>query len=55
MREGHSAENFAILRRIALNLWRRDKPPQASLKNRRLLAGWDVSYLGKTLGIQVLA
>jgi predicted transposase YbfD/YdcC len=55
MREGNSAENFAILRRIALNLLRQDKTTQASLKNRRLLAGWDVNYLGKILGIQVSA
>jgi predicted transposase YbfD/YdcC len=55
MREGNSAENFAILRRIALNLLRQDKTTQASLKNRRLLAGWDVNYLGKILGIQALA
>ena len=55
MREGNSAENFSILRRISLNLLRQDKTTKAGLKNRRLLAGWDVDYLEKILGIQALA
>ena len=52
MRERNSAENFSILRRIALNLIRQDKTTQAGIKNRRLLAGWDQQYRQKILGIQ---
>ena len=52
MREGNAAENFSILRRIALNLIRQDKTTKAGVKNRRLLAGWDEKYREKILGMQ---
>ena len=55
MREGNSAENFSILRRIALNLIRPDKSVKAGVKNRRLMAGWDDAYRQKLLGIQAVA
>lgn len=55
MREGNSAENFAILRRIVLNLLRQDKTTKAGIKNRRLLAGWSDEYRQHILGIQPLA
>ena len=49
MRKGNSPENFAILRRIALNLVRRDISSKFSLKARRKAAGWNDSYLEKLL------
>jgi len=55
MREGNSAENFSILRRITLNLLRQDKTAKAGVKNRRLLAGWNAEYRERILGIQALA
>ncbi len=55
MREGNSAENFSILRRIVLNLVRQDKSQNVGVKNRRLLAGWDDAYRQKLLGIQAVA
>ena len=55
MREGNAAENFSILRRIALNLLRQDKSVKAGMKNRRLLACCDDVYREKLLGIQALA
>ena len=55
MREGNSAENFSILRRITLNLVRQDKSIKAGVKNRRLVAGWDDAYRQKLLGMQALA
>ncbi len=55
MREGNSAENFSILRRIALNLFRQDKSVKAGIKNRRLLACCDDAYRQKLLGIQAMA
>lgn len=55
MREGNSAENFSILRRIALNLIRQDKSVKVGVKNRRLMAGWDDAYREKLLGMQAIA
>lgn len=49
MRKGHSPENFAILRRLAMNLVRRDKSSKSSLKARRKAAGWSDSYLERLL------
>lgn len=47
-RNGHGAENFSRLERIALNLLRMDKTKKGSLKIKRLIAAWDEQYL-KTL------
>ena len=44
-RKGHSAENLAIVRRIALNLLKQDKTKKCGIKCRRKAAGWDHSYL----------
>ncbi len=41
LRKGHSAQNFAILRRIALNLLKQDKTTKLGIKNKRLKAAWD--------------
>ena len=46
----HAAQNFAILRRIALNLLRQDRTSKASLKNRRMLACANDRYLVRILG-----
>jgi predicted transposase YbfD/YdcC len=45
VRVGHAAENFAVLRPIALNLLRQDHSVNAGLKAKRLKAGWDQAYL----------
>jgi len=49
MRKGNSPENFAILRRIALNLVKRDTSSKFSLKARRKAAGWNNAYLEQLL------
>lgn len=49
VRVGHAAENFAVLRHIALNLLRQDHSVKAGIKARRLKAGWDEAYLLKLL------
>jgi len=49
IRKAHGAENFAILRHIALNLLEKEKTAKVGMKNKRLLAGWDNSYLEKVL------
>ncbi len=50
-RQGHAAQNFSLLTRIALNLLKQDKSSQRGVKGKRLKAGWDHSYLLKVLGI----
>ena len=47
MRAGHSPENMAILRKIALMLVRRDIGSKKSLKRRRKIANYDDNYLQK--------
>jgi predicted transposase YbfD/YdcC len=48
-RTGYSAENFARLRRIALNLLQREKKLKRGIKGKRLNAAWDHDYLLKIL------
>lgn len=49
IRKGHAAENFSRLRRIALNLLRRETTKKRGIKGKRLLAGWNHDYLLKLL------
>jgi predicted transposase YbfD/YdcC len=46
-RKDHSAENFSRLRRIALNLLRRETSKKRGIKGKRLNAAWDHDYLLK--------
>jgi len=48
-RTGYSAQNFAIINRIALNLLKNDKSKKRSIKGKRLDAGWDNDYLIRIL------
>jgi len=50
-RAGYAAENLATLRRLALNLLKRDKTKRRGLKGKQLNAGWDHAYLLQLLGI----
>jgi predicted transposase YbfD/YdcC len=49
VRAGHADHNFAILRRIALNLLRQEKTAKSSIHTKRLKAGWNTDYLEKVL------
>lgn len=49
LRKGNGAQNFAVLRHIALNLLRREKTAKCSIHSKRLKAGWDSEYLFKVL------
>lgn len=48
-RIGHSAHNLAIIRHLVLNLLRQETSLKASLRQKRLRAGWDETYLVKVL------
>jgi len=50
-RNKHAAQNFAIIRKIALNLLKKEDSNKLSLKTKRLKAGWDNKFLIKILQI----
>jgi predicted transposase YbfD/YdcC len=50
-RTGYAAENLATLRRLALNLLRREKTKRRGIKGKQLNASWDHAYLLRLLGI----
>ena len=49
IRQGHAAENFSRLSRIALNLLKAETTCKVGLKSKRLRCGWDHDYLLKVL------
>ena len=49
LRKGNGAQNFAVLRHIALNLLKQEETSKCGIKNKRLKAGWDLDYLRKVL------
>lgn len=51
VRKGHGAENLSRLRRITLNLLKKEKTVKVGIKGKRLKAGWDEKYLLKVLKI----
>ena len=49
VRAGHGDENLAVMRRIALNLLKRDKTVKVGIRSKRLKAGRNDRYLLKLL------
>jgi predicted transposase YbfD/YdcC len=49
VRKDYAPENFAVIRQIALNLLKQEKSARTGIKTKRLMAGWDNSYLAKLL------
>jgi predicted transposase YbfD/YdcC len=50
-RTGYAAENLATLRRLALNMLRREKSKKRGIKGKQLNASWDHAYLLRLLAI----
>lgn len=48
-RKNHSAENFAIVRHVALNILKKEKSSKLSIRRKRLVAGWNPDYLEKLI------
>ncbi len=49
IRKGHADANFSILRRTALSMLKNETSAKVGIKNKRLTAGWDETYLEKVL------
>lgn len=48
-RKDNAAENFNIIRKMALNIIRNKKDGKKSLRRKRLMAAWDIDYLENLL------
>lgn len=51
IRQGHAAENAALLRRLALSILKQDTWFTNSLRCKRLRAGWETSTLEHLLAV----
>lgn len=51
IRIGNSAENLSWIRKMALNLLKKETTAKVGIKNKRLNAGWDNKYLLKIINI----
>ena len=49
LRQGHADANFSILRRAALALLKNEPTAKVGIKNKRLIAGWNETYLQQVL------
>jgi predicted transposase YbfD/YdcC len=50
---GNAAENFSTITKIALNLLKNENSKKRSIKNKRLLCGWDEDFLAKIVFKQI--
>jgi hypothetical protein len=55
VRDRTAARNFALVRKIALNLIAQDRSTQASLRGRRKKAAWDDDYMLQIIANQAHA
>ncbi len=44
VRRGHAEANFAIIRRLTLNMLKANKTAKVGIKNKRLKAAWDLKF-----------
>lgn len=52
VRRDHAAENFSLVKKMALNLLKADTSEKLGVPNKRKLAGWSPEYLLKILGVK---
>lgn len=52
VRKGNAAENFSTIRRIALNLLKKENSRKVGIKTKRKKCGWSNNYLLKVLSLQ---
>lgn len=53
IRTGYAQQNFALMRKITLNLLKQEMTIKVGIKGKRLNAGWDTNYLLEVLGIKM--
>lgn len=53
VRSGHAAQNLGTLRRLALNLLKREKTKKRGIKGKQRNAAWDHRYLLRLLGVNL--
>jgi predicted transposase YbfD/YdcC len=51
VRKDHAPENFAVMRRIALNLLRKEKTAKGGIQAKRLQCAWDENYFFKVISV----
>lgn len=51
VRKDHAPQNLAILRRIALNLLRKEKTAKGGIQAKRLLCAWNDQYFLKVMSL----
>ena len=44
IRQGHAAQNLALLRKLALTLFKNEKTLKTSIAQKKKVAGWDHAY-----------
>jgi predicted transposase YbfD/YdcC len=52
VRKGNAAENFSALRRVALNLLKKENSKKIGIKTKRKKCGWGNQYLLKVLSLE---
>lgn len=53
VRTGHATQNLGTLRRLALNLLKREPTKKRGIKGKQKNAAWDHAYLLKLLGVEI--
>lgn len=51
VRKGYADQNFSLIRKVALNLIRKNEGGKHGIKNKRMRAGWDDEFLKEILKI----
>jgi len=55
VRAGNAAENFSMLRQLALSLLKQRTEAKCGIRARRLMAGWDDKFLLRTIGLDLIS